>query len=525
MQAKIDSLYGQQDAAQFGSGRFAFFFKPGSYNLDVKVGFYTQVVGLGGSPDDVVINGAVRAKADWLGNNNATCNFWRGAENVSVVPSGSIDGGVNRWATSQGVQLRRMHVRGNLALDDGGWSSGGFIANSVIDGQIRSGTQQQYLTRNNDQNWTGSNWNMVFVGDGNAPNESWPGPPYTVAQSTPRVREKPYLYLDSSGGYQVMVPPMKTNSRGHDWSASGASRPISGFYVAKPGDSAGTLNAALSSGKDLLLTPGVYSLDAPIQVNRAGAMVLGLGIATIVPTTNASAITVADVDGVTLGGLLLDAGAAGSPSLLVVGPAGGSSASHAASPTALFDVHCRVGGAHVGKAQACATVNSHDVIIDDAWLWRADHGDGNGTAGWYDNPSANGLVVNGDGVTAYGLFVEHFQEYQTLWNGNGGSTYFYQSEMPYDPPNQGAWMASSGHDGFPSYKVADSVTSHFAEGLGVYSVFSNNVSAVNAIESPQGGGIAMRHMMTVSLASGTIQHIVNYTGNTVGNGNMTAFSP
>jgi hypothetical protein len=197
---------------------------------------------------------------------------------------------------------------------------------------------------------------------------------------------------------------------------------------------------------------------------------------------------------------------------------------HAARPTVLFDLHCRVGGAHDGKAKSCVTVNSRDALIDNTWLWRADHGGDNTNVGWGANTAANGIVVNGDGVTIYGLFSEHFQEYQTLWNGNGGAVYFYQSEMPYDPPDQGSWMASSGHNGYPSYKVADGVTSHTAQGIGVYSVFSNNVTAENAIEFPSAAGVVMHHMMTVSLASGQISHIDNGNGNTVGNGNMTAYS-
>ncbi|HZS39599.1 MAG TPA: hypothetical protein VFF06_22360, partial [Polyangia bacterium] len=139
IQSRLDALYAQQDAAQFGAGRYAYLFKPGHYALDVKVGFYTQVLGLGASPDDVVITGAVRSKADWLGNNNATCNFWRGAENLAVVPSAAIDAGIDVWAVSQGTQLRRVHVEGDLKLDDGGWSSGGFIADSIVDGTLTSG--------------------------------------------------------------------------------------------------------------------------------------------------------------------------------------------------------------------------------------------------------------------------------------------------------------------------------------------------------------------------------------------------
>ena len=78
--------------------------------------------------------------------------------------------GLVNWAVSQGAQLRRVHVKGNLALHDyGGWSSGGFMADSLVDGQLISGSQQQFITRNNQQNWTGGVWNMVFVGNMTAP--------------------------------------------------------------------------------------------------------------------------------------------------------------------------------------------------------------------------------------------------------------------------------------------------------------------------------------------------------------------
>jgi hypothetical protein len=44
---------------------------------------------------------------------------------------------------------------------------------------------------------------------------------------------------------------------------------------------------------------------------------------------------------------------------------------------------------------------------------------------------ANGLIVNGNDVTLYGLFAEHSMEYETIWNGNGGRCYFYQNELPF----------------------------------------------------------------------------------------------
>ena len=525
IQGQLDGVYSKQDAAQFGTGRYAYFFLPGQYDLDVQIGFYTQALGLGQSPDDVVITGAVRAKADWLGNDNATCNFWRGAENLAVIPGNNIDGNVDIWATAQGTQLRRVHVKGDLDLDDnGGWASGGFIADSVIDGQLTSGAQQQYLTRNDDQSWTGSSWNMVFVGDGTSPSGTWPHPPYTTLARTPVVREKPFLYVDGAGNYLVMVPSLKTSSAGHSWgggAAPGLPLSIDRFYLAHPGsDTAATMNAALAAGKHLMLTPGIYHLESSLQVTLPGTIVMGLGLATLIPDDGTAILSVADVDAVTLAGLLLEAGPTSSPTLLQIGAAG-SAVDHSAAPLSIFDVHCRVGGADAGKAATCVTVDSRDVILDNTWLWRADHGTG---VGWTDNTSNNGIIVNGDHVTAYGLFVEHFQQYQTLWNGNEGAVYFYQSELPYDPPNQAAWTRPSGQWGWPSYKVASGVTSHDAEGLGVYSVFSNDVAEENAIEAPTGAGVSMSHMVIVSLASGAIQHILNDTGGAVGNGTQTSFS-
>jgi hypothetical protein len=519
VQSQLDTVNGQMESDQFGAGRYAYFFKPGKYQADVKVGFYTQLLGLGRAPDDVQITGAVRAKADWLGENNATCNFWRGAENFSVVPGSDIDGGVMRWAVSQGTQLRRAHVIGTIDLDDGGWSSGGFIADSLIDTQIDSGSQQQFLTRNVDlTNWQGSNWNMVFVGDTAAPTSTWPSPPFTTVSDTQITREKPFIYLDDGGNYDVMMPSPKTKSVGRSWSSDtppGLPLSIDRFYVAKADtDTSATINAALATGKHLILTPGIYHLDDALRIATANTVVLGLGLATLIPNGSNAVLEIGDVDGVTVGGLIVEAGTTSGATLVHVGTAAGS-VDHSKNPTALFDLFCRIGGADVGTAESCVTIDSNDVLVDNTWLWRADHGAG---ADWNTNKSKNGLVVNGANVTIYGLFVEHFQEYQTLWNGENGSVYFYQSEMPYDPPSQADWMAPDGKNGYASYKVADGVTTHHAEGLGVYSVFTNDVQADDAIETATATGVVMHHMVTVSLASGSIQHIVNGTGGTVAQG-------
>jgi hypothetical protein len=518
IQSRIDAVFGTQERSQFGSNRYAYLFKPGQYDLDVQVGFYMQVLGLGSSPDRVVITGAVRSKARWMANQNATCNFWRSVENLSVRPT--QDQKINVWAVSQATALRRVHVKGALNLWDGGWSSGGFLADCKIDGPVNSGSQQQWFSRNAEWGgWTGGSWNMVFVGTVQPPAGTWPAAPYTAIDRTPVIREKPYLFMDEAGQYFVRVPSLETQgARGTTWAngaTPGISIPIDRFHFAHPGiDNAVSLNNALNLGKHLLFTPGIYHLESSIQVARAGAVVLGLGYPTLQPVNGTPAMVIADVDGVKVGGLLMEAGATNSPTLLQVGEPG-TATSHARDPVFLHDIFCRAGGAMAGKASCFVTIHCNDVVGDNFWLWRADHGRG---AGWNSNPNQNGLIVNGNNVTLYGLFVEHCQEYQTVWNGNGGRVYFYQSEMPYDPPSQQAWRHGE-VNGYASYKVGDAVTTHEAWGLGVYCVFyAAPVVAENAIETPTAPGVKMHHLVTIRLGGqrhSGINHVINGTGASV----------
>jgi hypothetical protein len=385
----------------------------------------------------------------------------------------------------------------------------------VVDGNVGSGTQQQWISRNSEWgSWTGSNWNMVFVGVPKPPMGEWPSPPYTKIVKTPVVREKPFLQVDAAGNYSVRVPALRRDSAGVTWrggSTAGESIPLSKFYIARPKeDTAATINAQLAQGKNLLLTPGIYELTEAIRVTRANTVVLGMGFATLKPVNGTAAMTTADVDGVIIAGLLFDAGVAKSPVLLEVGPTG-SKARHAKNPISLHDVFFRVGGAGVGSAAVNLRINSSDTIVDHTWIWRADHGDG---VGWDKNLSANGLVVNGNDVTIYGLFVEHQQEFQVLWNGNGGRSYFYQSEIPYDPPTQASYTSGPGVNGWASYKVADGVTSHEAWGLGIYSVFRKpDVVLSRAIEVPKKPGVRFHDMITVAKGDkGEISNVINDQG-------------
>jgi hypothetical protein len=513
IQEQINKVYSIQQNSQFGPARNALLFLPGAYKVDVPVGYYTQVLGLGASPDNVNITGNVHSDAT-LPRNNATCTFWKAAEGFSVTPTG----GTMKWAVSQAVPFRRMHVRGDIVLhQDGGWASGGWMSDDLIDGNVGAGPQQQWISRNTEWgSWTGANWNMVFVGVVSPPAGEWPKPPYTKIARVPIVREKPFLQVDAKGNYSVRVPSLRTNSSGVSWRAGstpGRDIPISLFYIARPDvDTAATINAQLANGKSLLLTPGIYNLSDTIKVTRANTVVLGLGFATLRANNGVTAMTVADVDGVILAGLLFDAGEANSPVLLEVGP-NGSRASHAGNPTSLHDVFFRVGGAAVGRASVNLRVNSSDTIVDHTWIWRADHGV-NQSVGWKINISANGLVVNGNNVTVYGLFVEHYQEFQVVWNGNGGRVYFYQCEIPYDPPDQASYTSAPGTNGWAAYKVADNVTSHEAWGLGVYSVFRNKgVVLTRAFEAPDNPNVKFHDLITVCIgANGEITNVINNTG-------------
>src|SRR6201997_684834 len=483
IQKKIDAVYAAQQYNEFGEQRNALLFLPGDYAVDVPVGFYTEVIGLGASPDATRIAGNVHADANHQ-HNNATTTFWRAAEGLSIKPAG----GTMQWAVSQAVSLRRMHVRGDLVLHQNrGWASGGWMSDSLVDGNVDSGSQQQWISRNCDwKSWTGSNWNMVFVGAVHPPEGAWPSPPYTTVAKTPVVREKPFLQVNAAGEFSVRVPELHSDSVGITWRGGetpGKTIPIEQFYIARPQvDTAETINAQLAQGKNLILTPGIYDLAAPIRVTRPHTVVLGLGFATLRPVKATAAMTTADADGIEIAGLLIDAGPSESPVLLEVGPEG-SRERHAKDPITLHDVFFRVGGVGIGRAKVNLRINSNDTLVDHTWIWRADHGKG---VGWDQNTSENGVVVNVNDVTIYGLFVEHHQKFQVLWNGNGGRTYFYQSEIPYDPPNRASYSSAPGVNGWASYKVADSVTRHEAWGLGVYSVFIHpNVILTHAFEAPR----------------------------------------
>ncbi|MFJ9056690.1 MULTISPECIES: coagulation factor 5/8 type domain-containing protein [unclassified Streptomyces] len=511
IQGKVDEIFKKQESNQFGTDRYALMFKPGTYdNINAQIGFYTSIAGLGLNPDDTTFNGDVTVDAGWF-DGNATQNFWRSAENLALNPVS----GTNRWAVSQAAPFRRMHVKGglNLAPDGYGWASGGYIADSKIDGQVGPYSQQQWYTRDSSiGSWGNGVWNMTFSGVEGAPAQSFPEPPYTTLETTPVSREKPFLYLDGDA-YKVFVPAKRTNARGTTWAGGtpqGESIPLDQFYVVKPGATAETINAAVDQGLHLLFTPGVYHVDQPIEIDRANTVALGLGLATIIPDNGVTAIKVGDVDGVKLAGLLVDAGPVNSETLVEVGP-DGASGDHAANPTSLQDVFVRIGGAGPGKATTSIVVNSDDAIIDHTWVWRADHGEG---VGWETNRADYGVHVKGDDVLATGLFVEHFNKYDVQWSGENGKTIFFQNEKAYDAPDQAA-IQNGDIKGYAAYKVDDSVTTHEGWGMGSYCYFNVDptIRQQHGFQAPVKPGVKFHDLLVVSLGGkGQYEHVINDTG-------------
>ena len=544
IQATVDAIANQQIPNQFGTQRYALLFEPGTYGsaadpLSFQVGYYTEVAGLGSSPRDVTINGSINVynqcfpTTDGSSNCIALDNFWRSLENLTINITGQsgCQAGTDFWAVSQAAPMRRVNITGGtLSLMDycsagPQYASGGFIADSSFSGgTVINGSQQQFLVRNtNLDGWSNGVWNQVFSGDPGAPAQSFSATsglaggtsPYTTLAASPRTREEPFLQTGSPGRYSVFVPALREESSGPSWTGgatAGTSIPISRFFVATPDTPVLAIDAALALGRDLILTPGVYDLKAPILVSRPDTVVLGLGFPTLVPQNGTAAMQVLGVPGVKLSGMIIDAGPKTSPVLLQVGGPLATAAGHAGDPSLVQDVFFRIGGATAGSATDSLVVDSSNVILDDIWAWRADHGTG---VGWTANVADTGLVVNGNDVTAYGLAVEHYQKNEVVWNGRSGEDIFFQNEMPYDPPSQAAWMSGPGTDGYPAFVVSAKAKSFSGYGMGSYCFFNQGVpiESATAFSVPVTPGVQLHDVFTRFLnASGGIEHVVNDTG-------------
>eukprot|EP01084_Bolivina_argentea_P275067 468998_1 len=507
---------------QWSQDRYALLFLPGSYNVDVNVGYYTSVIGLGIKPSDTIIQNVISSNGA-SGTEGASCNFWRSAENFMTTPTFKQNGhwDTMMWAVSQGASLRRVIINGNLDLyQSNGYSSGGYLSNSYISGIINSGTQQQWYTRNTFmKSWNGGNWNMVYQGVLNTPNDVCQNRTslYKSINSTPVIAEKPFISYEN-GKYYLMIPPIEYNKVGPtDFNSSNTILNIQqidfeNVYVTDSRiTTASIINSKIAAGLHIVLTAGNYNFTEPIQVTKSNITILGIGYPTLMSMNGNIIIEVSDgLQDVRISSILFQAGPKNTSTLLQFGSMAGSGNGY----NFLYDIFARVGGPNnqyttPWMSHIMVQINSNNVIFDNSWLWRADH-DITGNVVSSNNPVAIGLQVYGDNVISYALKVEHTLENMVEWYGNNGSCYMFQSEFPYDV-NQ----AQYGQPGFNAFRVDENVKSFQGYGIGMYSFFRDyNVTVKNAIQSPQNqDNVQFTNVFTIWLAGkGQINHVIDGMG-------------
>jgi hypothetical protein len=536
----------------------------------------------------------------WRSMSNLTLNVMDSANNyvpqpiTQLPPIGdSADcygGSTDMWSVSQATPVRSMIINGTLNFQaycsqtgygSNDYGSGSYVANSEINGQLDWSGNQQGIARNSDfDSAAGYVWNYVYSGDGCPPGYTPPAgttcspnqdafgsspagtegvigvDQVTELPQSPVTEEEPFLYADSSGNLNAFVPAVQRNSTGPNFlsgSEAGSSLPLSSFFIANPTTPVWLINAALAHGKNLILTPGVYNLRDSIVAPHPDTVILGLGFPTLVPQTGQPALLAVSNIGVKVSGLIVDAGPVNSPVLVDVGtpgPNGGPKvAEEAADPDLIQDVFFRIGGAETTPVSATVSLleNASHSIIDDVWAWRADHGantsitgpQGQVGAGWTYNKGDTGVVVNGDDVTAYGLAVEHYQQTEVIWNGQGGTNIFFQNELPYDPPSQAAWNKSATQLGYPAFEVSPHVKSFNGYGMGSYVVFIYTNATLwdsMAYQAPNKPGVRFTDAMDLFISStcsvngncptpsqsGGLQSVIDGVGGSATNANPTA---
>ena len=480
-------------SGEWSKNRYALLFMPGTYNVTFQVPYYVSIIGLGRSPEDVKFIGGPNVYDDVILKHGLD-NFWRSGENFTVTPNNippppppgqtPLNSSMI-WAVSQASPLRKVHINGDLTLFDNihgdthPMSSGGFMSDCKIDGNLTCGSQQQFLFRNCKINTSDTGvWNMVYLGCSNNPNANCTTTtlPYTkdqiknpinvVVKQTPKIVDKPVIFFEG-GKYKILYNnTILNNTTGVNWVSDNITLDLcDDCYVADPSSKASDINKYIDGGKHILFTPGIYNnLNGCIYVNKPNIILLGIGFPTLVSNSKDSCIIIGDVPNVTLCGILIQAGS--NTDILCKW---GNTLKYNGGGY-IFDLFVRVGGPDTKNvnARVMLEINSNNVICDNLWLWRADHGIDPNYIGWYKNTCDNAIIVNGDNVKIYGLSAEHTQKVITTWNGNNGYNVFYQSEFPYDVPND-TNIIDNYEKNIVSYMVKGS--NFEGHGMGAYSYF------------------------------------------------------
>jgi hypothetical protein len=537
LQEKLDNIYEKQRYNEFGSERYAILLLPGIYTLNIKLGYYTSIIGLGKRPRDVQIIGTVEVENQ--GNEafpGALNNFFRSCENLTVSPPN----GKMMWRVSQACPLRSIQVNGDLYLSEPpGYASGGYMADCKVTGNIYCGIQQQWMARNcNFQKIDGSNWNLVCMGclgeiGGNK--ECKNGEQLTTTiEYTPIIASKPYIYWDKTlGKYFVMVPDIHLYIKNVPIWSNGKSLPLDKFYFVKTTDTSDTINDYLKKGINLIYSPGLYYHS--LKINKSNTIIIGLGFATII----GNIIIDDDAFGVRISGMLFEAGEKNPDLTLVKIGINKNNIYNKENPSILYDLFARVGGYNDDViCKSMVEVNQNNVLIDNSWLWRADHSKFGGIGEpckSIDNPDGmttcglgptkaivdHCLVVNGNNFSIYGSKAEHALKELIIWNGNHGQMCFNQSEYPYDVG--ASWN-------YPAIKFGNDVIGFDGCALGIYSYFAkkwnkDSIGPVidSAIIIPKNEYNKIKNAFTAFLnpilGNGIVKHVINDNGESSSNKN------
>jgi hypothetical protein len=392
----------------------------------------------------------------------------------------------------------------------------------------------------------------------------WDDYPLTVGLSTPVIAEKPYLVYDDSNAsqpeWQVVIPAVYSDVSSITPTNQDTRVTIhnNNFYLVKPTDNTENgltilskekikiINDALAEGKHIIVMPGYYELQDTIVVpeHDGTRVMMGLGLPAFACMAGTPCLSITAEQGVRLGGIIFDAGYEKNNSLVQMGTTKNNN-DNSANPIILNDIFCRIAETQLtertpGKerqTRTCMEIYTNHVVGDNLWLWRGDHDKASGNnpdpaknlVTWEQNQAQYGIIIHGDQVKFYGLAVEHFQNYQTVWLGEKGLLYFYQSEMPYNVLSLDKWTCSlpdgsyQGKNGCASYVVGPNVQNHNAYGISIYSDFASAaLFAPGAVLAPQ-NNITMKNLTTRFLdgdkknENSGIAHIVSdYNGSSWG---------
>ena len=487
---------GFHSRGQWSSSHFAFLFYPGvTYSKTVQIGYFTTIHGMGQSPGDVPVPvlciGDNRRGSSSQGT-GALDVFWRSAENIelltptncpptfneptdhdqgtcTVVSGGGILPGPSpsgdclwgaitapTWAASQASALRRVKT-GHLMLDynppeslsegtncPAAFASGGFAADcdiALLDKASFSGQQQyMFVTTSFGDIPTPNVWNYVFAGCPGAAQQDTCDPAKPPVQAIlnelPLSRSKPILSLwDKQQGinniYSVYFDSdAETNVTGI--------RSMGQPHAFQIATNETELKALLSAGAPVIVLSSTVDIQImnDVIVKTDGTTIVGLGV----PTLSLMGASTVRIEGnnCCLCGIIFDCCGIKQDML--------TWSSSEADPTKsglLADCYFRVGGKMDPATLSCDTmchVESGHLIIENAWMWRADHGIDNfsntgrydkSTETYYNNSKCGLHVEKGATVVAYGLACEHSTEVNCQWDGDNGELYYFQCELPY----------------------------------------------------------------------------------------------